>query len=108
MLCGTDEKKMVCDEASTVGDHKDSRKVGGFNPLVILLKLSSVACSITSQKQATLDFCVVRDWSATLESEKIKKNSHLCVSNRQNGRLIFHARYGNCYEGSNPNTAHRC
>ena len=24
----------------------------------------------------------------------------------KNGRLIFHARYGNCYEGSNPNTAH--
>ena len=24
----------------------------------------------------------------------------------KNGRLIFHARYGNCYKGSNPNTAH--
>ena len=24
----------------------------------------------------------------------------------KNGRLIFHARYENCYEGSNPNTAH--
>ena len=24
----------------------------------------------------------------------------------KNGRLIFHVRYGNCYEGSNPNTAH--
>ena len=35
MLCGTDEKEMMCDEASTVGDHKDSHKVGGFNPLVI-------------------------------------------------------------------------
>ena len=24
----------------------------------------------------------------------------------KNGRLIFHVRYGNCYKGSNPNTAH--
>ena len=35
VLCGTDEKKMMCDETSTVGDHKDSHKVGEFNPLVI-------------------------------------------------------------------------
>ena len=35
VLCGTDGKEMMCDEASTVGDHKDSHKVGGFNPLVI-------------------------------------------------------------------------
>ena len=24
----------------------------------------------------------------------------------KNGRLIFHARYGNCYQGSNPSTAY--
>ena len=53
------EKKMVCDEASTVGDHKDRHKVGGLNPCNYL-KLSSVACSITSQKQAMLDFCVCK------------------------------------------------
>lgn len=75
VLCFVEyEKKMVCDERSAAGDHKDSHKVGGFNPLVILLKLTSVACSSTSQKQAMLDFCVFTDRSARLENEKIKGN----------------------------------
>ena len=51
--------------------------------------------------------------SARLESEtEIKKEKfaetvviYVRVTDR-NGRLIFHARYGNCYEGPNANTAH--
>ena len=52
-----------------------------------------------------LDFCVFTDCSATLKSEEIKRN-FLFMYEDKNGRLIFHVRYGNCYEGSNPNTAH--
>ena len=70
-----------------------------------------MACSITSQKQATLDFCVFTDRSARLESEKIKKKIaetvviYVRVTDK-NERLIFHARYGNCYERPNANKAH--
>ena len=67
--------------------------------------VTSVVCSITFQKHAMLDFCVFTDCGATLKSEEIKRNFSFMYEDK-NGRLIFHARYGNCYEGSNPNTAH--
>ena len=105
--------KVMYDEASTVGDHKDTvSKVGGFNPLTCNYWSSLLShFLITSQKQTMLGFCVFTDWSATLKTVIEKQGNkkkfliHVWVTDK-NGRLIFNAKYGNCYKGSNPNTAH--
>ena len=104
------EKKLVCDEASTVRDHKDNHKVGGFNPLLITRAQFCGMFYHVSETNHAGFLCLDRSECKIGKRGDKKKFAETVVIyvrlTDKDGRLIFHARYGNCYEGPNANTAH--
>ena len=103
-------KSLMCDNVSTVQDHKDNHKVGGFNPLVITkAQFCGMFYHVTEANHAGF-MCLDRsECKIGKRGDKKKFAETVVIYVRvadENGRLIFHARYGNCYEGPNSNTAH--
>ena len=104
------EKSVVCDNVSTVKDHTASHKVGGFNPLAITkAEFCGMFYHVTETSHARF-VCLQRgECNVGKRGDKKKFAETVVIYVRvmdQNGRLIFHARYGNCYEGARASTTH--
>ena len=85
-------------------------KVGRFNPLAIT---KAQFCSMFYHVTETRDVgfsCLHKSQCTVGKREDRRKFSETVVVYvrviDQNGRMIFHARYGNCYEGPHANTIH--
>ena len=104
------DKSLVCDNVSTVQDHNVSHKVGGFNPLAITkAQFCAMFYHVTETRQAEFRCLQRSECSVGRRGDKKKFAETVVVYVRamdENGRLIFHARYGNCYEGAHANTIH--
>ena len=103
-------KSLMCDNVSAVQDHKNNHKVGGFNPLVITkAQFCGMFYHVTETNHAGF-LCLDRpECKIGNRGDKKKFAATVVIYVRvtdKNGRLIFHARYGNCYEGPTANTAH--
>ena len=104
------DKGLVCDNVSTVQDHTTSHKVGGFNPLAITkAQFCGMFYHVTETSHAGF-VCLQRsECNVGRRGDKRKFSETVVIYVRvmdKNGRLIFHARYGNCYEGPYANTTH--
>ena len=109
--------KKECDKTSIVHDHKDNHKVGGQNPLAVTEgQFCAMFYHVTETKRGKIDFhykCL--QTSKCRVGKKARSNPRADYAatvvvyvrlTDQNGRLIFHARYGNCFEGERRNTIH--
>ena len=104
------DKSLVCDNVSTVQDHRVNHKVGGFNPLAITkAQFCGMFYHVTETGRAGF-LCLQRSECNVGKRRDRKKFAETVVIyvriTDKNGRLIFHARYGNCYEGALANTTH--
>ena len=104
------DKSLVCDNVSTVQDHRVSHKVGGFNPLAITkAQFCGMFYHVTETGRAGF-LCLQRsECNVGKRGDRKKFSETVVIYVRimdKNGRLIFHARYGNCYEGALANTTH--
>ena len=104
------DKSLVCDNTSSVKDHGVSHKVGGFNPLAIT-KAEFCAMFYHVTETRYLGFsCLDKFHCIVGKRQDTRKFSETVVVYvrfmDQNRRMIFHARYGNCYEGPHGNTIH--
>ena len=104
------DKSLVCDNTSSVKDHGVSHKVGGFNPLAIT---KAQFCAMFYHVTETRDIrflCLHKSECIVGKRQDRRKFCETVVVYvrvmDQNGRMIFHARYGNCYEGPHANTIH--
>ena len=109
--------KKECDKTSIVHDHKDNHKVGGQNPLVVTRgQFCAMFYHVTERKRSKFNFkclerkkCRVGKMTRPYLDPKADYAPTVVVYVRltdQMGRLIFHARYGNCFEGERRNTIH--
>jgi len=105
-----------CDEMSIVQDHKDNHKVGGQNCLAVTEEqFCAMFYHVKERKRDKISFKCLEESKC-----KIGKLKRLGLNPRarartvvvyvrltdQMGRLIFHARYGNCFQGKKKNTIH--
>ena len=117
--CGSIQRKMKkeCDTTSIVHDHKDNHKVGGQNPLAVTKgQFCAMFYHVTETKRGKIGFhykCL--QTSKCRVGKKARSNPRADYAatvvvyvrlTDQMGRLIFHARYGNCFEGERRNTIH--
>ena len=109
--------KKECDKTSIVNDHKDNHKVGGQNPLAVTKgQFCAMFYHVTERKRSKFNFkclerkkCRVGKMTRPYLDPKADYAPTVVVYVRltdQMGRLIFHARYGNCFEGERRNTIH--
>lgn len=104
------DKSLVCDNVSAVQDHKASHKVGGFNPLAITkAQFCGMFYHVTETSHAGFS-CLDRSKCNVGKRGDRKKFAETVVIyvrlTAKKGRLLFHARYGNCYEGVYASTTH--
>ena len=104
------DKTLVCDNVSAVQDHTANHKVGGFNPLAITkAQFCGMFYHVTESIHAGF-LCLQRsECNVGKRGDKKKFAETVVIYVRvmnKDGRLIFHARYGNCYEGAHVNTTH--
>lgn len=104
------QKGLACDNVSAVQDHKANHRVGGFNPLAIT---EAQFCAIFYHVTATsrTGFSCLRESECKVgkrgDRNKFAETVVIYVRlTEKNGRLLFHARYGNCYEGAYESTTH--
>ena len=104
--CG---KSLVCDNGSAVQDHTVNHKVGGFNPLAITkAQFCGMFYHVTETSRAGYVCLQSSECNVGKRGDKKKFAETVVIYVRvmdKDGRLIFHARYGNCYEGA-VNTTH--
>ena len=109
--------KKECDKTSIVHDHKDNHKIGGQNPLVVTKgQFCAMFYHVTERKRSKINFkCLQRTKCRVGKMAKPHSNPRADYAatvvayvrlTDQMGRLIFHARYGNCFEGERRNTIH--
>lgn len=103
-------KRLACDNVSAVQDHKANHRVGGFNPLAIT---EAQFCAIFYHVTATgrTGFSCLKETECKVgkrgDRNKFAETVVIYVRlTEKNGRLLFHARYGNCYEGAYESTTH--
>ena len=105
-----------CDKMSIVHDHGDNHKVGGQNPLAITKgQFCGMFYHVSERKEDSISHkclqtpeCRVGKMARQLKP-KADYPATVVVYVRltdQADRLIFHARYGNCFEGERRNTIH--
>ena len=111
--------KEECDKMSIVHDHKDNHKVGGENSLVVTKgQFCAMFYHVTERKRDKICFKCLEKSKCQVGNRKMTKRLHsnprarartvvvyVRLSDRM-GRLIFHARYGNCFKGKKRNTIH--
>ena len=104
------DMSLVCDNTSSVKDHGVSHKVGGFNPLAITkAQFCSMFYHVTETRDVGFSWLHKSQCTVGKREDRRKFSETVVVYVRvmdQNGRMIFHARYGNCYEGPHANTIH--
>ena len=109
--------KKECDKTSIVHDHKDNHKVGGQNPLAVTKgQFCAMFYHVTERKRSKINFkCLQRKKCRVGKMAKPHSNPRADYAatvvvyvrlTDQMRRLIFHARYGNCFEGERRNTIH--
>lgn len=104
------DKSLVCDNVSAVQDHQANHKVGGFNPLAITkAQFCGMFYHVTETTHCGFS-CLERSKCNVGKRGDRKKFAETVVIyvrlTETNGRLLFHSRYGNCYEGAYENTTH--
>ena len=111
--------KEECDKMSIVNDHEDNHKVGGENSLVVTKgQFCAMFYHVTERKRDKICFkCLEK---SKCQVGNLKMTKCLCSNPRVRARtvvvyvrltdrmgdLIFHARYGNCFQGKKKNTIH--
>ena len=105
-----------CNKVSLVHDHKENHKVGGFDPLAITkAQFCAMFYHVTERKRDNINYkCLQRPKCrvgkmARQANPRVDYAASVVVYVRltdQSNRLIFHARYGNCFEGERRNTTH--
>ena len=104
------DRRLVCDNVSAVQDHKVCHKVGGFNPLAITEAQFCGMFYHVTETNHTGFLCLERSQCRVGTRGDRKKFAETVVIyvrvTEKNGRLLFHARYGNCYEGAYESTTH--
>ena len=111
--------KEECDKMSIVHDHKDNHKVGGQNPLAVTKgQFCAMFYHVAERKRDKICYkcleksmCQVGNLKITrcLRSNPRVRALTVVVYVRltdRMGRLIFHARYGNCFQGKRRKTIH--
>lgn len=103
-------KRLVCDNVSSVQDHKNSHKVGGFNPMAITEAQFCGMFYHVTETDRTGFSCLERSkCNVGIRGDRRKFSETVVIYVRiteKNGRLLFQARYGNCYEGVYESTTH--
>ena len=111
--------KEECDKMSIVQDHKDNHKVGGENSLTVTKgQFCAMFYHVTERKRDKISFKCLEKSKCKVGNLKMTKRLHsnprarartvvvyVRLTDRM-GRLIFHARYGNCFQGKKKNTIH--
>lgn len=104
------DKSLVCDNVSTVQDHKASHKVGGFNPLAITeAQFCGMFYHVTETSRNGFSCLDRSKCSVGTRGDTTKFAGTVVIYVRlaeKKGRLLFHARYGNCYQGVYESTTH--
>ena len=104
------DKRLVCDNASSVQDHKNSHKVGGFNPMAITkAQFCGMFYHVTETNHTGFSCLEQLKCNVGIRGGRRKFSETVVIYVRiteKNGRLLFHARYGNCYEGVYESTTH--
>ena len=104
---------------SIVYDHKDNHKVGGKNPLAVSKgQFCAMFYHVTERKRDKISFKCLKQSKCRVGSLNMTKRLHSNPRARaltvvvyvrlidRMGRLIFHARYGNCFQGKRRKTIH--
>ena len=105
-----------CDKVSLVHDHRENHKLGGRNPLAITkAQFCAMFYHVTQRRRGNINYkclessrCRVGKMSRQADPRFDYAASvviYVRLTDRT-GRLIFHARYGNCSEGKRRNTTH--
>ncbi|PFX34538.1 hypothetical protein AWC38_SpisGene528 [Stylophora pistillata] len=104
------DKRSICDNVSSVKDHKNNHKVGGFNPMAITEAQFCGMFYHVAETNRTRFSCLERSkCNVGIRGDRRKFSETVVIYVRiteENGRLLFHARYGNCYEGAYESTTH--
>ena len=105
-----------CNKVSIVHDHGENHKVGGRNPLAVTkAQFCGMFYHVTERKRDNITYkCLQRPKCrvgkmARQANPRADYAASVVVYVRltdQTGRMIFHARYGNCFEGERRNTTH--
>ena len=111
--------KNECDKMSIVYDHKDNHKVGGKNPLAVSKgQFCAMFYHVTERKRDKISFKCLKQSKCRVGSLNMTKRLHSNPRARARtvvvyvrlidrmGRLTFHARYGNCFQGKRRKTIH--
>ena len=105
-----------CDKMSIVQDHKDDHKVGGEDCLAVTEEqFCAMFYHVKERKREKISFKCLEEWKCKIGNlKRLHSNPrarartvvvYVRLTDRM-GRLIFHARYGNCFQGKKKNTIH--
>ena len=105
-----------CDKKSIVQDHKDNHKVGGQNCLAVTEgQFCAMFYHVKERKTNRISFkcleeskCKIGNLKRLHSNPRARARTvvvYVRLTDRM-GRLIFHARYGNCFQGKKKNTIH--
>ena len=109
--------KEECDKMSIVHDHKDNHKVGGQNPLAVTKGQFCAMFYHVAERDKICFKCLEKSKCQVGNlkiTRRLRSNPRVCaltvvvyvrLTDRM-GRLIFHARYGNCFQGKRRKTIH--
>lgn len=105
-----------CNKVSIVHDHGENHKVGGRNPLAVTkAQFCAMFYHVTERKRDNITYkCLQRPRCRVGKmARQVNPRADYAPSvvvyvrlTDQTGRMIFHARYGNCFEGKRRNTTH--
>lgn len=105
-----------CNKVSIVHDHKENHKVGGRNPLAITkAQFCAMFYHVTERRRDRISYKCLQRPQCRVGKMSRQRNPkvdyaasvvvYVRLTDRSN-RLIFHARYGNCFDGDRRNTIH--
>ena len=114
--CDCTSMEEECDKMSIVQDHKDNHKVGGQNCLAVTEEqFCAMFYHVKERKRDKISFKCLEESKCKIGNlKRLRSNPrarartvvvYVRLSDRM-GRLKFHARYGNCFQGEERNTIH--
>ena len=119
--CNTMQRKVqkLCDRMSIVYDHKHKHKVGGKNPLAVSKgQFCATFYHVSERKRDEISFKCLEESECRVGNSKMTRphSNPKAVYARtvvvyvrltdQEHNLIFHARYGNCFQAKRENRIH--
>lgn len=114
--CVQMKARKECDKASLVHDHRENHRLGGRNPLAITkAQFCAMFYHVTERRRGNIDYKCLQKWKCRVGkmAKQANPRSDYAASiviyvrlTDQKGRVIFHARYGNCFDGERRNTIH--